>query len=81
MEALKKLINQNVIATIPGDEFEDSQILKGKIIFVNVDDYYFYEKNEPIYITVNLEPGPDEDFDLETAEDYIDIPLEYIRLD
>ena len=78
--ALNKLIGQKVIARIPGEELEDDVILKGIIINVDVNDFYFYEKKKSIYITVNPQPDPDEDISEENLEDYIDIPFEYIRL-
>lgn len=72
MNALNKLIGQKVIATI-----EDTEI-EGTVQDVDINDFYFYEKGEPIYITVSVLPTGeiDEDFD---EEDFSAIPLDNIR--
>ena len=72
MNNIKELIGKNVTALIEG-EVEVS----GKVIDVIIDSFYFEEKGEPIYITVNIastEPLPEGvDYD-----DLNDIPLDYI---
>ena len=76
MNALDKLINQKVIARIELDENEFENI-EGIVISVDINDYYFYEKNEPIYITVSINPTSElsEDFDYESLTE---IPLSAI---
>lgn len=77
MDPLQKLINQEVFADIEIDEGEKLTI-KGKVINVDINDFYFYEKNESIYITVNIDPLEDlpEDFDYMSLAE---IPLSDIR--
>ena len=49
-----------------------------RFINVSINDYYFETKNEPIYIELNLSPiDMPECLDI---EDFIDVPLENIRL-
>ena len=76
MSALNKLINQKVIATL--NDGEEDYTVEGTVLDVEVNDYYFYEKGEPIYITVSIMPTSDlpEDFD---PDEYANIPLENIR--
>ncbi len=78
MSAFNKLMGQLVTARIPEDEDSKELILTGKVINIDINDFYFYEKNEPIYITVNL--LPESNVSEEDLEDYIDIPLRYITL-
>lgn len=78
MIALAKLIGQLVTARIPTDEDSEELIIRGKVVNVDVIDFYFYEKNEPIYITVNIQP--EYNISEEDSEAYNNIPLEYITL-
>jgi hypothetical protein len=76
MSALNNLINQKVVAEIEG-EGKTHQI-EGTVIGVDVNDFFFYEKGEPIYISVSLNPTeqlPDE-IDVEELHE---IPLSNIR--
>lgn len=77
MDELRKLINQRVIAEINHNE-NDIEIIEGIVTAVNVDDFYFYEKGETIYITVSINPTSDlgNDFDYESLTE---IPLNRIR--
>lgn len=72
MDTLNKLIGQKVIATI-----EDTEI-EGTVQNVDINDFYFYEKGEPIYITVSVLPTGEIDEDLD-GEDFSAIPLSNIR--
>ena len=56
MNDLNELIGQIVTATISEDENGDDIDIKCKIIDLQIDDYYFQDKGEAIYITVNVEP-------------------------
>lgn len=78
MNALERLIGQTVVAYLDRDDDEDYVLVEGKIIDIQVDDYYFHEKNEPINITVSLDPTLPlkEGIDL---EDLKEIPLSQIR--
>ncbi|QJP33931.1 hypothetical protein F0365_05690 [Nonlabens sp. Ci31] len=76
MNALNKLINQKVIATIEYDE--ESYEIEGVVNGYNVNDFYFYEKGEPIYVTISINPIDEIPEDLLEFEFY-EIPLENIR--
>lgn len=77
MSDLNRLIKQKVIAEIINDE-DDIEYVEGIVTNVIVDDFYFHEKNEPIYIKVSINPTSElpEDFDYESLSD---IPLDKIR--
>lgn len=64
MNPLDKLIGQKVNACIEIDE-GDIQCIVGKVLCVDINDYYFYDKGEPIHITVSIDP-------LEELDDKID---------
>lgn len=76
MNALDKLMGQLVIAEIEIDEKITE--IEGSVINVDINDFYFYEKNESIYITVNINPTKKlpEDFDHEYLSE---IPISNIR--
>jgi len=78
MNGLDRLIGQ-VVSVDNTDENGNDKILIGKVISYEIVDYYFYEKNEPIYITVNLEPV-DKNEIIEDPDEWSDIPLNYITL-
>ena len=52
-------------------------ILRFWIRPVNVEDYYFYEKEEPIYITVSINPQKELDTNID-SETLAAIPLDCI---
>jgi len=59
MNDLNELIGTKVLATI-GEDYDGNEIsIPAKVIDVNIDFYYFEEKQESIYITVNVEPIED----------------------
>ena len=72
MENLKELIGEEVFA-----EIEDLS-LKCEVIDVTIEDYYFQEKGEAIFISVNVKPIDDlpEGVDI---EEMTNIPLDNIR--
>ncbi len=76
MNALNNLINKRVIATIEGDD--KTYDIIGTVLNVDVNDYYFYEKGESIFITVTINPENElpEEIDIEELQN---IPLENIR--
>ena len=67
MNDLKDLIGKVVTAKIGEDEKGDNIEIQCKVIQLKTDFFYFLEKGEPVYITVNVEPigempkGIDED--------------------
>lgn len=78
MNDLRELIGQTVTATITEDEKGNSIDINCKIIDLHIEDYYFQDKGEPIYIKVNVEPIgelPKEVY----YEDLNEIPLDCIR--
>jgi len=75
MNDLKELLGRIVEV-----EFEtDKEFIyaKGEVINVSINDYYFEDKDEPIYIELNLLPiDMPESLDI---EDFINVPLSSIR--
>lgn len=52
--------------------------MEGKVISIKVNDFYFYEKGEPIYITVSINPSEELDEDIIDSETLATIPLDCI---
>lgn len=77
MDALEKLKGRKVVARIEKENGSEVDI-EGTVVDVQVDDFYFYDKDEPIYIHVNLKPTTElpEGVDL---EDLQNVPLSNIR--
>lgn len=76
MNQLEKLIGQIVNARIEIEEDEVYYVI-GEILSVDIDDYYFYEKGEPINITVSISPL--EKFDNNIYSEMLSsIPLSHI---
>jgi len=76
MSALNNLINQKVVALIEGEDKEYQ--IEGIVTGIDINDFYFYDKGEEIYISVSLNPTqelPDE-IDM---EEMMEIPLNRIR--
>lgn len=78
MNDLRELIGQTVTAKTSEDEKGNDVYIKCKIIDLNIEDYYFQDKGESIYIIVNVEPIGElpKEFDY---EDLNGIPLDNIR--
>ena len=75
MNDLRELLGRVVEVEFQTDE--DFIYAKGEIINVSINDYYFEDKDEPIYIELNLSPiDMPESLDI---EDFIDVPLSSIR--
>lgn len=76
MNPLDELIGQTVNVRIELEE-GNVQYIVGEVLSVDIDDFYFYEKGEPIYITVSIDPLKelDENIDLEALAS---IPLECV---
>lgn len=77
MNPLNELIGQTVNARIELDE-DDVQYVVGKVLSVDINDFYFYEKGEPIYITVSINPLGELDDDIIDSETLATIPLDCI---
>lgn len=56
MEALEKLKGRKVIARIDLEDGRHEDI-EGTVLDIQVDDFYFYDKDEPVYIHVNVKPS------------------------
>jgi len=76
MSVLNNLVNQKVVVEIEGEE--ETSFIEGTVLSVDVNDFYFHEKGEPIYITVSVNPNEDlpEGVDM---EEFHDIPLSNVR--
>ena len=69
-----------------GNENLDYAIIQGnkcisfnaEVISIEIDDYYFYEKQEPIYITVNCKPIGEIPIGFDLF-DYEEVTLDLIR--
>lgn len=76
MSELARLINQKVTAEI---EVNDQIFyVDGIVLDININDFYFYEKNEPIYITVSIMPTEEVPEEID-SEELSEIPLSNIR--
>jgi hypothetical protein len=77
MNDLRELIGQTVTATAENEKGNYIDV-RCEIVDLQIDDYYFEEKGEAIYITVNAVPIGElpKGFNY---EDLIDIPLSNIR--
>ena len=56
MNDLRELIGQTVTAIIDGYSEDNDIYIKCKIMDLHIEDFYFQDKGEPIYIRVNVEP-------------------------
>ena len=76
MNALDKLIlNKTKVYVCFNDKYQRD--LTGIVIGYKIEDYYFHEKNENIYISVNIDPL-DDIKEGEESDIFNDIPLECI---
>ncbi len=58
---------------------EDNKI-KCIVKSVNIEDYYFNDKNEPIYISISVEPINKLPKGFDDYEYLMDVPLSQIRI-
>jgi len=77
MNPLNELIGQKVCARIEIEENEFQDIV-GEVYAVKIEDYYFYEKREPIFITVSINPLEELDENIIDSETLATIPLDCI---
>jgi hypothetical protein len=78
MNALDKLIADKTKIRVDYDD-EEMRNLTGIIIDYNIEDWYFYEKHESIYITVNIDPL-DDYIEGEEWDTFSNISLSFIYL-
>jgi hypothetical protein len=78
MNALDKLIADKTRIKVEYND-EEMRDLTGVIIDYNIEDWYFYEKRESIYITVNIDPL-DDYIEGEDCDIFSNIPLDFIYL-
>ena len=76
MSALNNLINQKVVALIQREDKE--YLIEGIVTGVDINDFYFYDKGEPIYISISLNPSEDLPEEI-NIEEMMEIPLDRIR--
>lgn len=76
MSEFSRLKNEKVIAHIDNDEgnFE----IEGTVLDVTVNDFYFYDKGEPIYVTVSVNPTSELPNEVD-MEELHEVPLSQIR--
>jgi len=83
MNNLDELIGKKVTGLFeyycPQDDEQYQAEIACKVIDVDIDDYYFKEKNEQINISLNLQPIGDYDNKVIDDEDFMDVPLHNIR--
>jgi hypothetical protein len=78
MNVLNKLIADKTKIKVEYND-EEMRDLTGIIIDYHVEDYYFHEKGESIYITVNIDPL-DDYIEGEEWDTFTHIPLGKIKL-
>lgn len=76
MNPLNELIGQTVNARIEID-VDDVHYIVGEVLSVHINDFYFYEKGEPIYITVSINPLGELNDDID-SETLASVPLDCI---
>jgi len=76
MNTLRELIGQKVIFNYRDDCYQDE--IPCTIVDVCINDWYFEEKGEPIYITVNLMPNSAYNDNFIDEDDFIDVNLSEI---
>jgi hypothetical protein len=75
MNALDRLIDEKLrVFVIPEDDSEDG--FTGIVDSYMIEDYYFREKNESIYVTVNV--MPDEMTEDDDPDNFMNISLDRI---
>ena len=76
MNPLSELIGQTVNARIEID-VDDVHYIVGEVLSVNINHFHFYEKGEPIYITVSINSKEELNDEID-SETLASIPLECI---
>ena len=67
MNDIQELVGRTVTALVDEDENGEGVYIDGKVLSVEINSYYFEDKNEPIYITAVIQPIVElpKDFDWE----------------
>jgi len=76
MNTLRELIGQKVIFNYRNEQYQDE--IPCTVLDVCINDCYFEEKGEPIYITVNLMPNAAYNDNFIDEDDFIDVNLSEI---
>lgn len=83
MNSLNELIGKKVTGLFeyycPQDDELYQAEITCKVIGVDIDDWYFEEKNEQINILLNLQPIEDYDNEAINHEYFMEVPLHDIR--
>lgn len=83
MNEFEKLIKEKQQVNFYQDGDFNKEPIKCIVVDYKIDDFYFYNKNEPIYITLNLAPiittkiHWNDEWDIDT---FINVPLDYVLL-
>lgn len=76
MNSLDKLTGQKVKVRIENDE-DTIHYIVGKVLSVDIKDYYFYDNGVHVYITVSIDPLEELNSNID-SESLVDIPLNCI---
>ena len=76
MNSLDKLTGQKVKVRIENDE-DTIHYIVGKVLSVDIKDYYFYDNGVHVYITVSIDPLEELNSNID-PESLVDIPLNCI---
>jgi len=81
MNSLSELVGQKVFAEISGLNDDDFYEMEGIVTGVTINDFYFHEKNEPIYIEVTVNPIDElpKDYQEMLLDELVFVPLGKIR--
>tara|TARA_R100001015_G_C4503869_1_gene77579 strand:+ start:67 stop:321 length:255 start_codon:yes stop_codon:yes gene_type:complete len=83
MNEFKKLIKEKTQVSFYEDGDFKKEPIQCIVIDYAINDFYFYNKNEPIYVTLNLSPIITEKEvwkEYWCTDTFSDIPLEFILL-
>ena len=76
MNSLDILTGQKVKVRIENDE-DTIHYIVGKVLSVDIKDYYFYDNGVHVYITVSIDPLEELNSNID-PESLVDIPLNCI---
>jgi hypothetical protein len=76
MNTLRELIGQKVIFNYRDEQYQDE--IRCTVLDVCINDWYFNEKGEPIYITVDLMPNETYNGDFIDVDDFFGVNLSEI---
>ena len=76
MNTLRELVGKKVTFNYRDEEYQDEIICT--VLDVDINDWYFNEKGEPIYITVDLMPNEAYNGDFIDVDDFFGVNLSEI---